>query len=96
MDLSKKFLKRVGMGKYVEKKSRKSRPRSRTSYTYQRKLAKLKNTYEKLKKKSAQFATNFPTFQDYAKYYPLKEASGGRESRSFTSEPTKKRGLWGM
>lgn len=73
-NLSPKFLKRVGDGKFVTKRGKTKKPRRRTMITYQNKLTKLKHQYIKLSK-SEKFKSKFPTEKSFLDKYKLKEVT---------------------
>jgi len=89
VSMSRKFLKVSGLGYLVPKKVKGSRKKSRirTFHTYQNKLNKIKNIYNKLynyslkaKEKGIQsnpnyeyFCDRYPTFESFVKNYKLKE-----------------------
>jgi len=108
MDLSPKWMKRVGLGKYAPKKTKRRRPRNRTMATFLNKQKKLKTLYGRLFRKSKRakekennpdktyFCDKFPTYESYAKNYNLKQIQKAEPRVSRSTTTTRRKGIWGM
>ena len=87
MDLSKKFLKRVGLGLLVQKVGKTKKSRSRTLKTLQNKISRLKSKYNRLynsskklktkgeRKSGEYFCDKYSNEESFLKHYNLKQVT---------------------